>query len=71
MTFHDVGISAHDLRKSYPGGRKAPRVQALDGLSVEVEAGTIFGLLGPNGAGKSTTVSRKIPLPQPASACTR
>lgn len=56
MTSHEVGISAHDLRKSYPGGRKALRVQALDGLSVEVEAGTIFGLLGPNGAGKSTTV---------------
>jgi len=56
MASNDVGISAHDLRKSYPGGRKAPRVQALDGLSIEVEAGTIFGLLGPNGAGKSTTV---------------
>jgi ABC-2 type transport system ATP-binding protein len=56
MTSHDVGISARELRKSYPGGRKAPRVQALDGLSIEVEAGTIFGLLGPNGAGKSTTV---------------
>src|SRR3954464_7615902 len=56
MTSHDAGISAHDLRKSYPAGRKAPRVQALDGLSIEVEAGTIFGLLGPNGAGKSTTV---------------
>jgi ABC-2 type transport system ATP-binding protein len=50
------GLVAADLRKSYPGGRKAPRVQALDGLSIEVEAGTIFGLLGPNGAGKSTTV---------------
>jgi len=56
MTSHEVGISAHELRKSYPGGRQAPRVQALDGLSIEVEAGTIFGLLGPNGAGKSTTV---------------
>jgi len=56
MTSHEVGISAHELRKSYPGGRNAPRVQALDGLSIEVEAGTIFGLLGPNGAGKSTTV---------------
>ena len=56
MASNDVGISAHDLRKSYPAGRKAPRVQALDGLSIEVEAGTIFGLLGPNGAGKSTTV---------------
>jgi len=56
MTSHDVGISARDLRKSCPGGRNAPRTQALDGLSIEVEAGTIFGLLGPNGAGKSTAV---------------
>jgi ABC-2 type transport system ATP-binding protein len=44
-------IEAWDLRKTYKGG-----VRALDGLSLEVEAGTIFGLLGPNGAGKSTTV---------------
>jgi ABC-2 type transport system ATP-binding protein len=44
-------IEAVDLRKTYRGG-----VVALDGLSLTVEAGTIFGLLGPNGAGKSTTV---------------
>jgi ABC-2 type transport system ATP-binding protein len=56
MASPHIGISAHDLRKSYAAGRKSPRVTALDGLSIDVEAGTIFGLLGPNGAGKSTTV---------------
>jgi ABC-2 type transport system ATP-binding protein len=48
---HTQAIEAHDLVKTYPGD-----VRALDGVSLSVEAGTIFGLLGPNGAGKSTTV---------------
>jgi ABC-2 type transport system ATP-binding protein len=46
-----AAIDAVDLVKSYRGG-----VRALDGVSLAVETGTIFGLLGPNGAGKSTTV---------------
>jgi ABC-2 type transport system ATP-binding protein len=49
-------LSAVDLVKTYPAGRRKPRVRALDGLSLEVAAGTVFALLGPNGAGKSTTV---------------
>ena len=34
--------------------RRAERVTALAGLSLETRAGEIFGLLGPNGAGKTT-----------------
>jgi ABC-2 type transport system ATP-binding protein len=53
-------IEANDLTKSYP-----PDVRALDGLSLAVQAGTIFGLLGPNGAGKSTTVRILTTLSRP------
>jgi ABC-2 type transport system ATP-binding protein len=52
-------IEAHDLVKTYPKG-----VQALDGISFAVPAGTVFGLLGPNGAGKSTTVKILTTLAQ-------
>jgi ABC-2 type transport system ATP-binding protein len=54
------------------GLRKAFRqVQALDGLSFAVEAGTVFGFLGPNGAGKTTTLRILAGLARPdsGSAC--
>jgi ABC-2 type transport system ATP-binding protein len=54
-------IVARDLRKAYGS------VQALDGLSLAVPGGTIFGLLGPNGAGKSTTVKILTALSRPDS----
>ncbi len=41
------------LRKTYPG---PPSVTALDGVSLEIPEGGIYGLLGPNGAGKTTTI---------------
>jgi ABC-2 type transport system ATP-binding protein len=46
----DPVIRVTDLRKHYGETR------AVDGVSFEVPAGTVFGLLGPNGAGKTTTV---------------
>ena len=45
-----AAIEVRDLRKAY-----GP-VEAVRGLSFEVERGEVYGLLGPNGAGKTTTV---------------
>jgi ABC-2 type transport system ATP-binding protein len=55
-------VGAYDLVKTYPKD-----VKALDGLTITVEAGKIFGLLGPNGAGKSTTVKILTTLARPDS----
>ena len=63
MPAHAIVTDA--LVKTYRGSRKAPRVRALDGLTVEVPAGTVFALLGPNGAGKSTTVKILTTLSRP------
>ncbi|MFF4588193.1 ATP-binding cassette domain-containing protein [Streptomyces sp. NPDC001388] len=50
-TNHEPAIVATGLRKSY--GDKT----VLDGIDIQVPAGTIFSLLGPNGAGKTTVVN--------------
>lgn len=42
-------------------------IVAVDGLSLSVKRGEVFGLLGPNGAGKSTTVSLSVGLLAPDS----
>ena len=48
-----IALAADGLVKRYAGAAG----RALDGLSLEVPEGCIFGLLGPNGAGKTTAVS--------------
>jgi ABC-2 type transport system ATP-binding protein len=47
-------IDFTDVSKSYK--KRTSRQKALDGLSLSVEAGEVFGFLGPNGAGKSTAI---------------
>jgi ABC-2 type transport system ATP-binding protein len=62
----DTAIRAEGLVKTYPvRGRNGGPVRALDGLSITVARGTIFGLLGPNGAGKSTTIKILTTLTRP------
>lgn len=43
-------VSIKNIKKSYDTGK----VQALEGISFEVEPGELFGLIGPDGAGKTT-----------------
>jgi ABC-2 type transport system ATP-binding protein len=41
-------------------------VRAVDGLDLEIPAGTVFGFLGPNGAGKTTTIRLLLGLLEPS-----
>ncbi len=56
-----TAIETRDLTKHYG------RVRALEGLSLRVEPGEIFGFLGPNGAGKTTTIRLLLGLIAPTS----
>jgi len=54
-------IQIQGVSKSYDRGK----VKAVDGLSLEVETGEVFGFLGPNGAGKTTTIKLLVGLLRP------
>ena len=56
---NDLVIQTDGLTKRYG------RVMAVDGLSLEVPKGRIFGLLGPNGSGKTTLMSMLLGLVRP------
>lgn len=54
-------IQIQDVSKTYDKGK----VRAVDGLSLEVRTGEVFGFLGPNGAGKTTTIKLLVGLLRP------
>src|SRR5688572_28375292 len=65
-------IETEGLTKDYLVGFWRPRpYRALDGLTLSVEAGEVFGFLGPNGAGKSTTLKLLMQLIFPTSGVAR
>lgn len=59
MTSPLLAIESQDVRFAY-GARNA-----LDGLSLDVPAGSVFGLLGPNGSGKSTFITMLAAMERP------
>lgn len=52
----DAALLIKDLHKSFKTGFIPKRKKILDGITLEVKRGEIFGYLGPNGAGKTTTL---------------
>ena len=52
-------IVIDQLKKSYG------KIQAVNGISMSVEHGEIFGFLGPNGAGKTTTIRCMLDVIRP------
>ncbi len=61
-----LAIAIEALVKTFRGG-----VRAVDGISLAIPSGTIFGLLGRNGAGKTTTLECCVGLTQPTSGSVR
>ncbi len=53
----DYAVEVKNLVKTYPAAGKAPAKQALTGIDLAVERGSMFALLGPNGAGESTLIN--------------
>lgn len=50
-------VEARNLVKTYPKpGSRTEFFNAVDGVSLQIESGEIYGILGPNGAGKTTTL---------------
>ncbi len=67
-----AAIEIENLTKDYPFGfLHLKRKRSLEGLTMQVESGEVFGFLGPNGAGKSTTIKLLVGLIFPEAGTAR
>jgi ABC-type multidrug transport system ATPase subunit len=58
---HDgIVLQTHELKKTFG------KVRAVDGVSLTVSRGTVYGFLGPNGSGKTTTIGMVLGLLHPS-----
>ncbi len=61
----EYAIETQDLTKVYVSRWRRREVRAIDGVSLQVRRGAVFGLLGPNGAGKTTFVKTLLSAVRP------
>src|SRR5947209_10658633 len=67
-----AAIEIENLTKEYRHGfLELKKKTSLEGLSLQVQDGEIFGYLGPNGAGKSTTIKLLVGLIFPTAGTAR
>ena len=71
-----TAVEARDLRRTFRTRtgilrRTTKEVEAVRGVSFDIERGELFGLLGPNGAGKTTTIKMLITLLLPTAGSAR
>src|SRR5204863_9227718 len=65
-------VGTKNLTKDYPFGfLHLKKKTSLEGLTMRVEDGEVFGFLGPNGAGKSTTIKLLMGLIFPTAGTAR
>jgi ABC-2 type transport system ATP-binding protein len=67
-----AAIEIENLTKDYPFGfLHLKKKRSLEGLTMQVDSGEVFGFLGPNGAGKSTTIKLLVGLIFPEAGTAR
>ena len=58
-------VEIRDLVKEFRVPGRKQRLRAVDGVSLAIAPGEVYGLIGPNGSGKSTTMNALLGLVQP------